>query len=87
MLPTTEIMTELGRKVGLVLTSEKAFGQDYARTLAEWRRRFWDAWPRIVPLGFDERFKRLWEYYFHYCEAGFRSGNIDVRQLVYTRSA
>ncbi|WP_420875662.1 class I SAM-dependent methyltransferase [Prosthecomicrobium hirschii] len=87
MLPTPEIMTELGRKVGLVLTSEKAFGQDYARTLAEWRRRFWDAWPRIVPLGFDERFKRLWEYYFHYCEAGFRSGNIDVRQLVYTRSA
>ncbi|MEJ1158731.1 cyclopropane-fatty-acyl-phospholipid synthase family protein [Prosthecomicrobium sp. N25] len=85
MLPTPTHMAALGRKAGLVLTSEKIFGQDYARTLAEWRQRFWDAWPRIVPLGFDDRFKRLWEYYFHYCEAGFRSGNIDVRQLVYTR--
>jgi cyclopropane-fatty-acyl-phospholipid synthase len=86
MLPTPTIMAGLGRKAGLVLTSEKVFGQDYARTLAEWRHRFWDAWPRIVPLGFDDRFKRLWEYYFHYCEAGFRSGNIDVRQLVYARA-
>lgn len=85
MLPTPRHMVELGRASGLRLTSEKVFGQDYARTLAEWRQRFWDAWPRIVPLGFDDRFKRLWEYYFHYCEAGFRSGNIDVRQLVYAR--
>jgi cyclopropane-fatty-acyl-phospholipid synthase len=86
MLPTPRIMTDLGTGAGLVLTSEKVFGQDYARTLAEWRHRFREAWPRIVPLGFDERFKRLWEYYLHYCEAGFRSGNIDVRQLVYTRA-
>jgi cyclopropane-fatty-acyl-phospholipid synthase len=87
MLPTPSIMSALGRKAGLVLTSEKVFGQDYARTLAEWRRRFGEAWPRIVPLGFDDQFRRLWEYYFHYCEAGFRSGNIDVRQLVYARDA
>ncbi|WP_407051197.1 class I SAM-dependent methyltransferase [Methyloraptor flagellatus] len=87
MLPTPTHMSELGHRFGLALTSEKVFGQDYARTLAEWRQRFLDAWPRIVPLGFDDRFKRLWEYYLHYCEAGFRSGNIDVRQLVYVKGA
>jgi cyclopropane-fatty-acyl-phospholipid synthase len=63
------------------------FGHDYARTLAEWRHRFWAAWERIVPLGFDERFRKLWEFYFYYCEAGFRARNIDVRQVVYTRPA
>jgi cyclopropane-fatty-acyl-phospholipid synthase len=65
------------------VTFERVFGLDYARTLAEWRDRFRAAWPAIEPLGFDERFRRLWEFYLHYCEAGFRSGNIDVRQIVF----
>ena len=43
------------------------------------------AWPQLAPLGFDERFKRLWEFYLAYCEAGFRAGNIDVRQMVFAR--
>ena len=56
-------------------------------TLAEWRQRFRQAWPQIRPMGFDERFKRLWEFYLHYCEAGFRAGNIDVRQMVYVKAS
>ncbi len=67
------------------MRDERVFGLDYADTLAEWRDRFRDAWPSLVPLGFDERFRRIWEYYLSYCEAGFRSGNIDVRQIVYTK--
>ncbi|MFS9598762.1 class I SAM-dependent methyltransferase [Klebsiella variicola] len=51
--------------------------------MAEWRQRFWASWERIVPLGFDDRFKKLWEFYLHYCEAGFRSSYIDVRQVIY----
>ena len=39
----------------------------------------------LVPLGFDERFRRMWEYYLSYCEAGFRTGNIDVRQMVFAK--
>ncbi|NVK34588.1 MAG: class I SAM-dependent methyltransferase [Rhodobacteraceae bacterium] len=85
MLPPPGKLGELGKKLGLDLTDQKIFGQDYARTLAEWRERFREAWPRIKPLGFDERFKRLWEFYLHYCEAGFRSGNIDVRQMIYVK--
>ncbi len=87
MLPTREHLASLGRQVGLATASDIGFGHDYARTLAEWRHRFWAAWERIVPLGFDERFRKLWEFYFYYCEAGFRARNIDVRQVVYTRPA
>ena len=58
-----------------------AFGHDYAQTLAIWRQRFLAAWDRLEPLGFDERFKRIWHYYLAYCEAGFRSGSTDVVQL------
>lgn len=65
--------------------SELVFPRDYARTLAEWRDRFVSAWGEIRPLGFDERFRRMWEFYLHYCEAGFLSGNIDVRQIFLQR--
>jgi cyclopropane-fatty-acyl-phospholipid synthase len=57
------------------------FGLDYARTLAHWRERFDAAWPRLSPLGFDERFRRMWRYYLCYCEAGFRLGVCNVVQL------
>ncbi|MEE4013875.1 cyclopropane-fatty-acyl-phospholipid synthase family protein [Roseibium sp. FZY0029] len=87
MLPPPGRLAEIGKSLGLDLMDQTIFGQDYARTLAEWRQRFRQAWPRISPLGFDERFKRLWEFYLHYCEAGFRSGNIDVRQMVYVKSS
>ncbi|MES0808721.1 cyclopropane-fatty-acyl-phospholipid synthase family protein [Roseibium sp. SCPC15] len=85
MLPPPGRLRDIGKSLGLNLTEQRIFGQDYARTLAEWRQRFRQAWPQISPLGFDERFKRLWEFYLHYCEAGFRSGNIDVRQMVYVK--
>ena len=85
MLPSPERLRDLAGRVGLTFQGEKIFGQDYAVTLAQWRDRFYAAWPSLVPLGFDERFKRMWEYYLSYCEAGFREGNIDVRQLVYSK--
>ncbi|MDC7788599.1 cyclopropane-fatty-acyl-phospholipid synthase [Rhodoplanes sp. TEM] len=78
MLPTRAMMIEHARRAGLVPTDETAFGQSYARTLAEWRHRFLAAWPAIEPHGFDRRFRRMWEYYLAYCETGFRLGVIDV---------
>ncbi|MBA3447707.1 MAG: class I SAM-dependent methyltransferase [Pseudaminobacter sp.] len=83
MLPTPAILKALGAEQGLSYLRERVFAQDYARTLAEWRLRFWASWEKIVPLGFDDRFKKLWEFYLHYCEAGFRAEYIDVRQVVY----
>lgn len=87
MLPSPGRLADIGKSLGLNVAEQTIFGQDYARTLAEWRIRFRHAWPQIRPLGFDDRFKRLWEFYLHYCEAGFRSGNIDVRQIVYVKAS
>ena len=84
MLPTENHLQSLGLEAGLDMVGHRAFGPDYGRTLAEWRQRFWDAWEEIRPMGFDLRFKRLWEFYMYYCEAGFRSGHINVRQVVYS---
>lgn len=86
MLPSPSALHGLAASSGLSLAAERIFGIDYADTLAMWRDRFTAAWPSIQPLGFDERFRRLWNYYLSYCEAGFRSGNIDVRQMVFARS-
>lgn len=78
MLPSPTALREQAARAGLVLQTELLFGDSYATTLAEWRRRFLAAWPAIAAQGFDLRFKRLWEYYLCYCEAGFRSGRVDV---------
>ncbi len=84
MLPTENHLKSLGEAAGLEMVGHRAFGPDYGLTLAEWRQRFWNAWEEIQPMGFDLRFKRLWEFYMYYCEAGFRSGHINVRQVVYS---
>lgn len=78
MLPTRAVLRERARTAGLQLEECTHFGASYALTLAAWRRRFIAAWPMIAALGFDERFRRIWEYYLCYCEAGFRTGRIDV---------
>ena len=74
-----------GRAGRPALAGSSGYGHDYAETLREWNRRFQAAWPEIRPLGFDERFKRLWEQYLHYCAAGFSVGTIDVKQLAVAR--
>jgi cyclopropane-fatty-acyl-phospholipid synthase len=78
MLPSPTVLREQAARAGLQLQTELLFGDSYAATLAEWRRRFLAAWPAIAAQGFDLPFKRLWEYYLSYCEAGFRSGRVDV---------
>ena len=78
MLLTKEIMREQSQNAGLLLEKIECFGLSYAETLRQWRVRFEAAWPKIKPLGFDERFRKLWTLYLCYCEAGFAEGVIDV---------
>lgn len=80
-LPSPDVLRQLTQRAGLDWVTAYEFGLDYARTLALWRERFEDAWPILAPLGFDEPFRRLWRLYLAYCEAGFRSGRINVCQL------
>ncbi|OSZ71364.1 cyclopropane-fatty-acyl-phospholipid synthase family protein [Hydrogenophaga sp. IBVHS1] len=65
---------------GLEVVDEFAFGRDYARTLAIWRESFLHEKDRVLQLGFDQRFLRIWEFYLAYCEAAFEQGSIDVVQ-------
>lgn len=64
----------------------ESFGLHYARTLSEWRERFVERWPEIKLQGFDEAFKRKWEYYLSYCEAGFKQRHVNVFQIVFGRA-
>lgn len=77
-LPSVPALTKEIEKAGLVLADTQHFGRSYARTLAEWRKRFHANWPAIAALGFDTEFRQLWDYYLCYCEAGFEEGSIDV---------
>ncbi len=86
MLPTPQIIEREGSKAALHLVGIEFFGEDYARTLGEWRARFQDAWPQIKALGFDQRFKRMWEYYLAYCQAGFETRAINVGLYKFTRT-
>ncbi len=87
MLLTRTAMRKEAEAAGLVLGHEELHGQSYAWTLAEWRSRFHAAWSAIEPMGFDARFRRMWDYYLAYCEGGFRAGMIDVGLYVLERPA
>ncbi|MGZ3400654.1 MAG: class I SAM-dependent methyltransferase [Caulobacteraceae bacterium] len=81
MLPSEARLRQEVGKAGLAWQAVSRFGHDYARTLNQWAGAFQGAWKSIEPLGFDERFRRLWLFYLGYCEAGFRTGRTDVIQL------
>jgi cyclopropane-fatty-acyl-phospholipid synthase len=77
----------LARYTGLRITSDLAMGADYARTLASWRTRFAAAEDEVAGLGFSPEFRRMWDLYLAYSEAGFRSGYLNVHQFLLQRLA
>ena len=81
MLPGETVLKEQFAKAGLRHDGVHYFGQDYARTCHEWARTFNDKWDEIQAFGFDEPFKRMWNFYLSYCEAGFLDGRINVGQF------
>ena len=85
MLPSPRVFEGLAADAGFRVAYRHAFGGDYAITLAHWARNFESAWPEIETLGFDTRFRRLWQFYLAYCEAGFRAGATDVYHFLLQR--
>ncbi len=85
MLPTVAMLERHGCAAGLGFEEVERFGSSYASTLAEWQSRFSAAWPRIEALGFDGRFRRMWDYYLSYCRVGFERGTIDVGLYRFTK--
>ncbi|MFC5642352.1 class I SAM-dependent methyltransferase [Kitasatospora cinereorecta] len=74
-----------GRDGRLRVAAAEAYGPHYAETLRLWRERFTDRADAVAALGFDEVFRRMWELYLAYSEAGFRTGYLDVQQILLTR--
>ena len=66
---------------GLTINSYESYADHYSNTLALWKNEFNKKWNLIKNQGFDSTFKRMWEFYLSYCEAGFKSKNIDLIQF------
>ncbi|OGB69466.1 SAM-dependent methyltransferase [Malikia spinosa] len=79
-LPCPQEFKRQAEAAGLRVVDQFGFGLDYAETCRRWRESFLARREEVLQLGFDERFIRVWEFYLAYCEAGFRAGDIDVRQ-------
>ena len=86
MLPSPSALRKSITEAGLQLDGQSDYGDSYRRTLREWNRRFQAAWPEIRGMGFDDRFKRIWEQYLCYCSAGFRTGLLNVVQVALSRT-
>ena len=79
------IQDSVGRNSTLRLESVEDLSPHYARTLEAWRHRFFERIDDVRALGFDDRFIRMWEYYFCYCEAAFREQAVGVVQMVWDK--
>ena len=80
-LPSKNCINKYVSDNGLTVNSYISYADHYANTLEIWKNEFMNKWEIIKNQGFDLKFKRMWEFYLSYCEAGFKSKNIDLIQF------
>ena len=80
-LPSKNLINRYVSENGLAIKSYDSYADHYSDTLSIWRNEFNKKWDLIKKQGFDLTFKRMWEFYLSYCEAGFKSKNIDLIQF------
>ena len=80
-LPSKKVLYNYANKNGLEINSYNSYGLHYSNTLILWRDEFLKKWDLISKQGFNLTFKRMWDFYLSYCEAGFKSKNIDLIQF------
>jgi len=86
MIPSQEALAgAVERGSQLRVAASREIGEHYGPTLAAWRERFLGRWEDVRALGFDDAFRRAWEFYLAYCEAGFRNGALGDVQLLLER--
>jgi cyclopropane-fatty-acyl-phospholipid synthase len=81
MLPSPTLLREQITRAGLAVERSVEFGQSYDLTLRRWHETFNEKWDQIAPLGFDERFRRMWNFYLTSCASTFMVENCDVTQI------
>ncbi len=85
MLPSPSALRREIDRAGLALRGSIEFGESYSQTLRRWRESFHARWDEIARMGFDDRFRRMWDMYLTSCAATFRFGNCDVTQITVAR--
>ena len=85
MLPAPSVLRAEVEKAGLHVKGSIEFGESYSLTLRRWHETFSERWTEVRRLGFDERFKRMWDFYLASCAGAFQGGNCDVTQITVTR--
>ena len=82
-LPSISVMSQhIAAQTDMMIDNIQDIGLHYARTLADWRHNFDKNWSQLTQFHFDERFKRLWHFYFSYCEGAFLERVISTHHLV-----
>lgn len=85
MLPSPSVLRQEVEKAGLNVADSIEFGESYSQTLRRWYDVFNKRWDDVSLLGFDKRFRRMWNFYLTSCAAGFHAGSIDVTQITVTK--
>ena len=87
MLPSPGILRSQAREHGLNVVRSIEFADGYSQTLRRWHEMFNTHWGQIAAMGFDDRFRRMWNFYLTSCAASFRTRNSDVTQITLVRPA
>ncbi len=85
MLPSPSVLRDEIRRAGLKVRGSIEFGQSYSLTLRRWFETFNARWDEVARLGFDNRFRRMWNFYLTSCAGAFQGGNCDVTQITIAR--
>lgn len=85
MLPSPSVLRKEVEKAGLSVSGSREFGPSYSTTLRRWHETFNDRWSDVAAMGFDDRFRRMWDFYLTSCASTFSSGSCDVTQITVTR--
>ena len=87
MLPCPSALHFEVKKAGLDVVKSVEFGESYSKTLRLWYQDFNHTWDQVANLGFDDRFRRMWNFYLTSCASTFSSGNCDVMQITVSNPA
>jgi cyclopropane-fatty-acyl-phospholipid synthase len=87
MLPSPSALRREIERAGMRVLGSIQFGKSYSQTVRRWHEVFNDRWSEVARLGFDDRFRRMWNFYLTSCAGAFEGGNCDVMQITIARPA
>ncbi|MEM6479811.1 MAG: class I SAM-dependent methyltransferase, partial [Pseudomonadota bacterium] len=87
MLPSPMVLRQQIEKAGLNVVRSVEFGESYSQTCRRWHESFTEKWDQISTMGFDDRFRRMWDFYLTSCAATFHFKNCDVTQITVAKPA